>query len=129
MSVHPRRHFNFLAIILKLNHQMQQNTNPKRNKRCIITKVFETTQNAPDLQRLANLNDEQIRKIRDSGKTIEGGQFADGGSGQFVLIDAGNGRELLLILNQGILDACIIESNPMVPFEGLFDFFEKNPIA
>ena len=94
----------------------------------VTTKVFETIQNASDLQRHATLIDQQIRKIMDSGKMIEGGQFADG-RGHFFLIEVDNERELLETLNRGILDTCHIESHPIVSFKDLFDFFEKNPIT
>ena len=52
----------------------------------VITKVFETIQNAPDLKRQAKLVDEQIKRIMDSGKLVEGGQFADS-RGHFFLIE------------------------------------------
>jgi hypothetical protein len=59
----------------------------------------------------------------ESGKLVEGGQFADS-RGHFFLIDVENEKEL----NRGLLDSCYIESHPVVSFKDLFDFFEKNPI-
>ena len=65
----------------------------------VTTKVFETIQNAEDLQRQAKMVNNQIQKIIDTGKLIEGGQFADG-RGHFFLIrckqrkrNAGNAKQ------------------------------------
>jgi hypothetical protein len=63
----------------------------------------------------------------DSGKLVEGGQFADS-RGHFFLIDVENEKEMLELLNRGLLDSCYIESYPIVSFKDLFDFFEKNPV-
>jgi hypothetical protein len=63
----------------------------------------------------------------DSGKLVEGGQFADS-RGHFFLIDVENEKEMLKLLNRGLLDSCYIESHPIVSFKDLFDFFEKNPV-
>jgi hypothetical protein len=63
----------------------------------------------------------------DSGKLVEGGQFADS-RGHFFLIDVENEKEMLKLLNRGLLDNCYIESHPIVSFKDLFDFFEKNPV-
>ena len=93
----------------------------------ITTKVFETIQNAPDLKRQAELVDEQIKRIVNSGKLVEGGQFADS-RGHFFLIDVENEKEMLQLLNRGLLDSCYIESHPIVSFKDLFDFFENNPV-
>ncbi len=93
----------------------------------VTTKVFETIQNAADLKRQAELVDEQIKRIMDSGKLVEGGQFADS-RGHFFLIDVENEKEMLQLLNRGLLDSCYIESHPIVSFKDLFDFFENNPV-
>jgi hypothetical protein len=63
----------------------------------------------------------------DSGKLIEGGQFADS-RGHFFLIDVENEKEMLQLLNRGLLDSCYIESHPIVSFKDLFKFFENNPV-
>ena len=63
----------------------------------------------------------------DSGKLVEGGQFADS-RGHFFLIDVENEKEMLQLLNRGLLDSCYIESHTIVSFKDLFDFFENNPV-
>jgi hypothetical protein len=63
----------------------------------------------------------------DSGKLVEGGQFADS-RGHFFLIDVENEKEMLQLLNRGLLDSCSVQSHPIVSFKDLFDFFEKNPV-
>ncbi len=68
----------------------------------------------------------QIQKIIDTGKLIEGGQFADG-RGHFFLIDVNSEKEMLEMLNRGILDSCYVESHPIVSFSDLFEFFKRNP--
>jgi hypothetical protein len=65
-----------------------------RNAISNYDKVFETIQNAPDLKRQAKLVDAQIKRIMDSGKLVEGRQFADR-RGHFFLIDVENKREML----------------------------------
>ncbi|HZD81765.1 MAG TPA: hypothetical protein VE076_02715 [Nitrososphaeraceae archaeon] len=82
---------------------------------------------APDLKRQAELVDEQIKRIMASGKLVEGGQFADS-RGHFFLIDVENEKEMLQLLNRGLLDSCYIESHPIVSFKDLFEFFQKNPV-
>jgi hypothetical protein len=62
-----------------------------------------------------------------SGKLVEGGQFADS-RGHFFLIDAENENEMLELLNRGLLDTCSIESHPVVSFKDLCNFFERNPV-
>ncbi len=49
----------------------------------------------------------------DSSKLVEGGQFTDS-SGHFFLIDVENEREMLELLNRGLLDSCYIEDHPIV---------------
>ena len=71
--------------------------------------------------------DEQIKRIMASGKLVEGGQFADS-RGHFFLIDVENEKEMLQLLNRGLLDSCYIESHPIVSFKDLFEFFQKNPV-
>lgn len=78
------------------------------------------------MQRQTNLIGQQIQRIMDSGKMIEGRQFADG-RGQFFLIEVNNEVDLLQLLNRGILDSCYVKSHPILSFKELFDFFEKNP--
>jgi hypothetical protein len=63
----------------------------------------------------------------ESGKLVEGGQFADN-RGHFFLIDVENEKEMLQLLNRGLLDSCHIESHPIVSFKDLFEFFQKNPV-
>ena len=82
---------------------------------------------APDLKRQAELVDEQIKRIMASGKLVEGGQFADSRS-HFFLIDVENKKEMLQLLNRGLLNSCYIESHPIVSFKDLFEFFQKNPV-
>ena len=53
--------------------------------------------------------DEQIKRIMASGKLVERGQFADS-RGHFFLIDVENEKEMLQLLNRGLLDSCYIES-------------------
>ena len=93
----------------------------------ITTKVFETIQNEPDLKRHAEHIDAQIKRIMNSGKLVEGGQFADS-RGHFFLIDVENENEMLELLNRGLLDTCSIESHPIVSFKDLFEFFQRNPV-
>ena len=62
-----------------------------------------------------------------SGKLVERGQFADS-RGHFFLIDVENEKEMLQLLNRGLLDSCYIESHPIVAFKDLFEFFQKNPV-
>jgi len=71
--------------------------------------------------------DEQIKRIMASGKLVERGQFADS-RGHFFLIDVENEKEMLQLLNRGLLDSCYIESHPIVAFKDLFEFFQKNPV-
>jgi hypothetical protein len=71
--------------------------------------------------------DEQIKRIMASGKLVERGQFADS-RGHFFLIDVENEKEMLQLLNRGLLDSCYIESHPIVSFKDLFEFFQKNPV-
>ena len=54
--------------------------------------------------------------MMDSGKLVEGGQFADS-RGHFFLIDVENEKEMLQLLNRGLLDSCYIESHPVVSFK------------
>jgi hypothetical protein len=58
---------------------------------------------------------------------VEGGQFADS-RGHSFLIDVENEKEMLQLLNRGLLDTCYTESHPIVSFKDLFDFFENNPV-
>ena len=44
----------------------------------------------------------------DSGKLVEGGQFADS-RGHFFLIDVENEKEMLQLLNRGLLDSRYVE--------------------
>ena len=81
----------------------------------VITKVFETIHNSSDLKRQEVLVREQIQKIMDSGKLIDGGQFADA-RGHFFLVDIDKEKELLELLGRGILDACNVESHPIISF-------------
>ena len=46
-----------------------------------------------------------------SGKLVEGGQIADS-RGHFLLIDVESEKEMLQLLNRGLLDSCYIESHP-----------------
>jgi hypothetical protein len=71
----------------------------------VTTKVFETIRSASDLKRQAELVDAQIKRIMESGKLVEGGQFADS-RGHFFLIDVENEKDMLQLLNRGLLDSC-----------------------
>ncbi len=93
----------------------------------VTIKVFDTIQNKADLERQAQAVKEQIQKIINSGKLVQGGQFADA-RGHFFLIDVNDEKELLQLLGRGLLDSCKVESHPMVSFEDLFEFFQSNPV-
>ena len=90
----------------------------------ITTKVFETIQNAPDLKRQAELIDEQIKRIVDSvnQQKEDNQQIAELTS--FKLMQKMK-KEMLQLLNRGLLDSCYTESHPIVSFKDLFDFFKK----
>ena len=64
----------------------------------------------------------------ESGKLVDGGQFADS-RGHFFLIDVENEKEIIELLNRGLLDSCYVESHAIVSFKDLFKFFERNPIS
>jgi hypothetical protein len=93
----------------------------------VTTKVFDTIQSKTDLERQAQLVKEQIKVIMNSGKLVQGGQFADN-RGHFFLLDIDNEGELLQLLGRGLLDSCKVESHPIVPFDNLFEFFQNNPV-
>jgi hypothetical protein len=45
-----------------------------------------------------------------------------------LLIDIESETELLELLNRGLLDSCYLESQHVVSFKDLFEFFSKNPV-
>jgi hypothetical protein len=99
----------------------------KLMKFLVTTEVFETIHKEEDLKRQTELIKSQIKTIMNSGKLLTGGQFADK-RGHFFVIEAANELELLELLNRNILDSCKVESHPIVSFEDLFGFFERNPV-
>jgi hypothetical protein len=92
----------------------------------VTTEVFETIHKEEDLKRQADLITSQIKTIKNSGKLVSGGQFADK-RGHFFVLDVENEIELMELLSRNILDSCKVESHPLVSFEDLFAFFERHP--
>ena len=99
----------------------------KLMKFLVTTEVFDTIHKEEDLRRQTELIKTQIKTIMNSGKFLTGGQLADK-RGHFFVIDVANELELLELLNRNILDSCKVESHPIVSFEDLFGFFERNPV-
>ena len=67
----------------------------------------------------------RIKAILASGKVSASGVFCDGREG-FFLLDVDSGEELLNLLGGGILDYANVETHPVMSFEKLGEFFEKD---
>jgi hypothetical protein len=91
----------------------------------VTTEVFETI-HKEDLRRQSELITSEIKKIINSGKLVDGGQFADRHD-HFFVIDVATEIELLELLGRNILDSCKVENHPIVSFEDLFAFFKRHP--
>lgn len=94
----------------------------------VTTRVFETITTDEEVRKQAASIKAQIEKIMKSGKMVEGGQFGDQ-RGHFFLIDVDSASELLELPGRGILDHCTVETHPIMSFENLFEFFDRNPVS
>ena len=66
----------------------------------------------------------RIKAILESCKVKASGVFCDGREGFFIL-DINSGEELQNLLGGGILDYAHVESHPIMSFEKLGEFFER----
>jgi hypothetical protein len=66
----------------------------------------------------------RIKSILESGKVKASGVFCDSREG-FFIVDVNSGEELQNLLGGGILDYARVESHPIMSFEKLAEFFER----
>ncbi len=90
--------------------------------------VFEAVTGDAEVKRLREAVGPQIQQIQNSGKLVEGGMFGDKRGG-FLLVDLDKSPDFYELLGGAILDNCHIESNPVLSFEELGEFFKKHPVG
>ena len=67
-----------------------------------------------------------IRKVRDSGKLVDAGVFADA-RGAYIVAEIDSPEEMRELLSE-LLDRFHVESHPVISLEKLEDYFKKHPI-
>ena len=86
--------------------------------------AFETITGDDEVQDLRAAVGKQVQHILKSGKSSAGGVFADGRAGFFVL-EVNSAEEVIGLLGGAILDHFRVESHPLISYEALGKFFEK----
>ena len=89
--------------------------------------AFDTIIGDAEESRLRIAAGAQFEKILASGKVEASGIFADRRGG-FLLLNVDSGEELVDLLGRGLLENFHVESHPVVPFDKLQEYFEKNPV-
>ena len=94
----------------------------------VTFKVFDTMTKKDEIMEMRKNIGPQIKKLKESGKMHDGAIFADVRGGYFIL-DVQSGTEVLDLLGEVILDHCHVETHPLLSFEELHAFFEKEAVA
>ena len=87
-------------------------------------KVFDSIFRDEDVASIRQAVGAQLGKVHQSGKLVEGGMLADRRGG-FFLVDVSESSEIYELLGGVIYDHCDVEVTPVISFEALADFFEK----
>lgn len=87
--------------------------------------VFESIVRDEDVAIVRERFASQLKKIRESGKLTEGGIFADGRGGIFIL-DVSSAVEVFDLLGTAIVDHFNVETHPLITFDELMEFFSRD---
>ena len=90
--------------------------------------VFESVIGDDEVKRAREILGRQIQKAQNSGKLVDGGMFGDKRGG-FLVLDIDKSSDMYELLGGAILDNCHVESHPVLSFEELVEFFEKQPVG
>ncbi len=86
--------------------------------------AFDTIVRDDDIARTRHAFSAKIRQMKESGKLVEGGVFADDRGGVFIF-DVDSHQELLSLLGPQLLDHFNVECHPLVSFEDLMELFKR----
>jgi len=90
----------------------------------VKAEVFESVVREDDVSRTHHAFAKKVKQIRESGKLLDGGIFADGRGGVFIL-DVDSARELMSLLAPELVEYCRVETRPLVTFDDLADLFKR----
>lgn len=86
--------------------------------------VFDTITRDADVSHLRQVFGEQVQRIIASGKMEAGGIFADARAG-YLILNIDSPEELMDLLGGAMIDHCRVETHPLMSFEKLAEFFQK----